>query len=469
MFASWQGQFPPKLHGRSKYSKSKSNETARRLLREIRGSHESARSAYQSPQALGAPLEHRNPRIHYGNIASGNAVVKNATERDRFAQREYVICFERKAFGLMDDFPCLVIPGISDYLSPLLLNQQNKYAMHKLRRERIVEALKGMKRNTRNTRSRTKNTWLEDGEAHKIPRQTSELDVEVYEQRRDQFGRAISEHFDSVTPRSQKNIPIAELEDTMRYPYSLAFDTSKEVRNLTLLPAEKANEPRCSFSGRPLELHDRPESFKRKATGESGDQTQASEWHINSNGIFSSPSDTESQAPLYHGKKSDDKEFPKISKPVEHLRNSYDCVVIGSGPSRGLASSQIAKARQEISILEKGQEWWPKDYTTNSMSQLTPPKLSDDLWAHHGPYHVPRSNSGLTAFAPPPRPIADHGSRSRKSYYGKERPELQQGTRTLDSGTPITGHVHRAKKEVPVHSCKMCKPVKTFTRVEHLR
>ncbi|TVY42073.1 Nephrocystin, partial [Lachnellula occidentalis] len=58
---------------------------------------------------------HQNPRIHYGNIASGNAVVKNATERDRLAKRDNVICFEMEAFGLMDDFPCLVIRGISDY------------------------------------------------------------------------------------------------------------------------------------------------------------------------------------------------------------------------------------------------------------------------------------------------------------------------------------------------------------------
>lgn len=58
---------------------------------------------------------HQNPRIHYGNIASGNTVVKNAAERDRLAKRDNVICFEMEAFGLMDDFPCLVIRGISDY------------------------------------------------------------------------------------------------------------------------------------------------------------------------------------------------------------------------------------------------------------------------------------------------------------------------------------------------------------------
>ncbi|KAI1284123.1 hypothetical protein F5Y07DRAFT_394055 [Xylaria sp. FL0933] len=35
--------------------------------------------------------------------------------------------------------------------------------------------------------------------------------------------------------------------------------------------------------------------------------------------------------------------------------------------------------------------------------------------------------------------------------------------------TPITGRVSRAKKGVPVHTCDICKPPKTFTRAEHLR
>ncbi|KAI0007927.1 hypothetical protein F4779DRAFT_642525 [Xylariaceae sp. FL0662B] len=35
--------------------------------------------------------------------------------------------------------------------------------------------------------------------------------------------------------------------------------------------------------------------------------------------------------------------------------------------------------------------------------------------------------------------------------------------------TPITGRVSRAKKGVPVHTCEICKPPKTYTRAEHLR
>jgi nucleoside phosphorylase len=56
-----------------------------------------------------------NPKIFYGNIASGNSVMKNALERDRLAERDSVICFEMEAAGLIDNFPCLVIRGICDY------------------------------------------------------------------------------------------------------------------------------------------------------------------------------------------------------------------------------------------------------------------------------------------------------------------------------------------------------------------
>jgi nucleoside phosphorylase len=55
------------------------------------------------------------PAIHYGNIASGNEVMKDGATRDKIASREGIICFDMEAAGLMDTFPCLVIRGICDY------------------------------------------------------------------------------------------------------------------------------------------------------------------------------------------------------------------------------------------------------------------------------------------------------------------------------------------------------------------
>jgi nucleoside phosphorylase len=56
-----------------------------------------------------------DPAIHYGLIASGNQLMKDASIRDRLAFEKNVICFEMEAAGLMNHFPCLVIRGICDY------------------------------------------------------------------------------------------------------------------------------------------------------------------------------------------------------------------------------------------------------------------------------------------------------------------------------------------------------------------
>ncbi|KAH7113449.1 nucleoside phosphorylase domain-containing protein [Dactylonectria estremocensis] len=56
-----------------------------------------------------------NPAIHYGVIASGNQLMKDASVRDKFAAEEDILCFEMEAAGLMNHFPCLVIRGICDY------------------------------------------------------------------------------------------------------------------------------------------------------------------------------------------------------------------------------------------------------------------------------------------------------------------------------------------------------------------
>ncbi|KAI0385877.1 hypothetical protein F5Y04DRAFT_268633 [Hypomontagnella monticulosa] len=56
-----------------------------------------------------------NPTIHYGLIASGSQLVKNALLRDKLAAEKEVLCFEMEAAGLMNHFPCLVVRGICDY------------------------------------------------------------------------------------------------------------------------------------------------------------------------------------------------------------------------------------------------------------------------------------------------------------------------------------------------------------------
>ncbi|PGG98794.1 hypothetical protein GX51_06590, partial [Blastomyces parvus] len=56
-----------------------------------------------------------DPQIHYGLIASGNQLMKDALIRDKLAAEKDVLCFEMEAAGLVNHFPCLVIRGICDY------------------------------------------------------------------------------------------------------------------------------------------------------------------------------------------------------------------------------------------------------------------------------------------------------------------------------------------------------------------
>lgn len=59
--------------------------------------------------------DHEDPVIHYGPIASLNRVITKGRVRNEVGAAFGAYCIELEAAGLMDDFPCLVIRGISDY------------------------------------------------------------------------------------------------------------------------------------------------------------------------------------------------------------------------------------------------------------------------------------------------------------------------------------------------------------------
>ncbi|RDH19149.1 purine and uridine phosphorylase [Aspergillus niger ATCC 13496] len=59
--------------------------------------------------------ESDNPAVHYGLIASANAVMRSAVYRDHLRDTWGVCCFEMEAAGLMNYFPCLIVRGIADY------------------------------------------------------------------------------------------------------------------------------------------------------------------------------------------------------------------------------------------------------------------------------------------------------------------------------------------------------------------
>ncbi|KKZ66862.1 hypothetical protein EMCG_07468 [[Emmonsia] crescens] len=61
------------------------------------------------------PRINQGPVVHYGLIASGDVVMKDAMERNTLQQQYGILCFETEAAGLMNGLDCLVIRGICDY------------------------------------------------------------------------------------------------------------------------------------------------------------------------------------------------------------------------------------------------------------------------------------------------------------------------------------------------------------------
>ncbi|KAI6087798.1 purine and uridine phosphorylase [Hypoxylon rubiginosum] len=63
-----------------------------------------------------ADRESNAPKIHYGLIASGDSVMKNAVRRDELRDFLHdILCFEMEAAGWATEYSCIVIRGISDY------------------------------------------------------------------------------------------------------------------------------------------------------------------------------------------------------------------------------------------------------------------------------------------------------------------------------------------------------------------
>jgi nucleoside phosphorylase len=76
------------------------------------------------------PRDSTEPEIHYGTIASGNTLFKDAIHRDRILEDigQDCICFEMEAAGLMNTFPCIVIRGICDYADVHKRDRWQRYA-----------------------------------------------------------------------------------------------------------------------------------------------------------------------------------------------------------------------------------------------------------------------------------------------------------------------------------------------------
>ncbi|KAL8330732.1 hypothetical protein RB593_001618 [Gaeumannomyces tritici] len=55
------------------------------------------------------------PGVHFGLIASGDKVMKSASDRDKIVRDHNVVAFEMESAGVWDVIPCVVIKGVCDY------------------------------------------------------------------------------------------------------------------------------------------------------------------------------------------------------------------------------------------------------------------------------------------------------------------------------------------------------------------
>ncbi|KAL2680329.1 hypothetical protein Neosp_007926 [[Neocosmospora] mangrovei] len=55
------------------------------------------------------------PAVHFGAIASGDAVIKSAMDRDRLSTEAGVIAFEMEGAGVWDELPSIIVKGVCDY------------------------------------------------------------------------------------------------------------------------------------------------------------------------------------------------------------------------------------------------------------------------------------------------------------------------------------------------------------------
>ncbi|KAF5009908.1 hypothetical protein FDECE_3893 [Fusarium decemcellulare] len=70
--------------------------------------------------------------------------------------------------------------------------------------------------------------------------------------------------------------------------------------------------------------------------------------------------------------------FPRISLPVEMMRDTYDVVVIGTGYGGGVAASRMARGQQKVCVLERGKERWPGEFPEGMIDSLKELRVSGE-------------------------------------------------------------------------------------------
>jgi cholesterol oxidase len=62
--------------------------------------------------------------------------------------------------------------------------------------------------------------------------------------------------------------------------------------------------------------------------------------------------------------------MPRLSSPIENIKDHYTAIVIGSGYGGGIAASRLARAGQSVCVLERGKEFQPGEYPDTNIEFL---------------------------------------------------------------------------------------------------
>lgn len=60
----------------------------------------------------------------------------------------------------------------------------------------------------------------------------------------------------------------------------------------------------------------------------------------------------------------------RLASPIEKIKNHYTVVVVGSGYGGGIAASRLARAGQQVCVLERGKEFQPGEYPDTEPEML---------------------------------------------------------------------------------------------------
>jgi cholesterol oxidase len=63
--------------------------------------------------------------------------------------------------------------------------------------------------------------------------------------------------------------------------------------------------------------------------------------------------------------------MPRLALPIENIKDHYTVVIVGSGYGGAIAASRLARAGQQVCLLERGKEFQPGEYPDTEVKALT--------------------------------------------------------------------------------------------------